>query len=222
MGLFLYGASVGLTWVNLSALSAASGAPDYDPNAQVSSISSGAAGSTVAVKNAVSVDGAREGVLWDLGAVVSAVPGFTTDGTTGLLIRGTMVTPPPDNKQYWQGVALSTSATYATATILGAALKRPTTTTVHTRLGSTSDVLGTATTDLAVVKFMFSGNAEDGFATKWTLTILGGNITESVDWSGPDMTSARLVLVAGCESSTNDGPHSAKILWEAAVVDWSS
>jgi len=217
MGLFLYGSAAGLTWVNLSALSAASGAADYDPSSQASSISSDSTGSTVAVENSVSVDGIREGALWDFGTAASVL-GWNNDGTQSIAIRGTIVTSPPDNKAYWQGIALIANATYATADGLGIAIKRGTTDNLIVKLGPTGD---TPTVGAVTRIFTVFHPEQDGAAGGIGAQMPGGTqMTGGIETA--DYSAARIVLVAGCEDSSDDGPHSAKVLWEAAVIDWSS
>jgi len=219
MGLFLYGASAGLTWVNLSALSGASGAADYDPNSQASSISSSSTGTTIAVQNSVSVDGWREGATWDLGAMSDIFgSAWAIDGTKGLLIRGTIVTSAPNSKKYWQALSIITSATYATADGMGPVYKRTATADQGGYVGNTGDLLcGNATTYVRAVLLSENLGISSGFIMSISADTTTTQAQQTVDFS-----AARLVISAGCEDNTNDGPHSAKVLWEAAVIDWSS
>jgi len=219
MGLFLYGAAAGLTWVNLSALSGASGAPDYDPNAQVSSISSDSTGSTVAVKNSVSVDGWLEGVSWDLGTLAAIFGSdWATDGTKSILVRGTVVTNGPDSKKYWQSIAVSDSAPGMASVGVGYSIRRDAATNAAGRVGNTADA---AIAGESNVVYGFLGCPTGGVANGYFVAAMGGTATSSGS-AATDFSSGRIVLSAGCESSANDGPHSGKVLWEAAVIDWSS
>lgn len=203
-------AAAGITWVNLSAAAAGhADSADNDPNSQHASFASDATGTTIGVENSVSVDGWTEGALYIIDDLVTLFPDWLEDGSKVLMIHGEVVTAAPDSKNYWQGIAVVGGS----ALTAGSAVK-------YVRAASTDRAASATTTS----------DTSNGILSLGILGILavddsgavridvpgGGNVASALATSMG--AGYRLALIAGCESSGDDGPHSAKVLWRAAIV----
>ena len=202
----------GLRWVDLGPMLAShANSADYDPNAQHSSISVSGNDITVAVKNSVSVDGTSEGCVYVVGDPATIVPGFVLDGTCWLAVEVTVSANPADNKQYWCVAALTTNTT--TYSGAGVGFKRTSTSNTLQVLHNTSDNPGASTRFIGTVSISAAGaniGAASGGATVGQQTQgYNGAITAN---------QLRLVVCAGCETSLNDGPHSATVRIRVAAV----
>lgn len=199
-----------LTWFDLGPLVAAHGNfANRDTNLQFSSITAVGNNITPASLNTVSVDGTAEGWAVDLGDPAASIPGWVSDGTCGLAVYITVIADAPDNKGYWVGAGLGSSAA---APVGGGIVYYRTTVTNSTAANQT----GNASVAAMAAPYGVVGIASDASPVQiaWApQPTSSGSLTSNII----AVTDLRLCVWGGCESALGDGPHSATVRIQVAA-----
>jgi hypothetical protein len=205
-----------LRWVDVGPMLAThANAADFDPSAQHSSISVSGNSITIAVKNSVSVSGTSEGAVYVVGGPAALIPGWVSDGSCWLAVAVDIVTSAPDNKQMWVACGLAADTTTYPGGAWG--VRRLTT--------SDLSVITNATTNTTVTPSAIAGSrtgivemARDG-SNLGDIVAIGDAAGSRVAASNVIVAGQlRLCVFAGCETSTNDGPHSMVVRIRVAAL----
>lgn len=214
------GGAAALAWLPLEGIS---GTADY--NSAIATVTDHGSGSyTFDIENATSADGAGDGAAW----VASMPTSFSDNGDQVVWLRITIdgAITPASAANAWVSVAVSNAGgnvSSASTEVLGiqayhtggswyAAYVR------RTVNGSgfstvTSEIFGMFVPDGAI--------AAGGANAFGAITVRAdADDTDSYKEIGASAGAAKLVVTAGCESSTDNGPHQVKVTIEYAIQDY--
>lgn len=214
-GVIVIGANVTLQWVDLGPWVTEHGnSADADPNSVFSSITASGNNITIAIDNSASVDGASEGFVVALGDPALKVPGWSSSGATGLAVYITISANAPDSKAYWVGVGISGRVGVGYDGVAVGYRRSTTSNEANTVASTTNTVAGGATsTPFGVLLCSTDGDPVIG-----AVAAAGATGGAASSYATGNSGGISLAIYGGCESSTNDGPHSATVRIRVAAI----